>query len=161
MAAKECLQLYLCNHHMFSKGATDFAFCNEAMQRSKPWEWVAHLCVHSRIRKGWHHFKALQRQSIEAVITVQDRPFPENAPEYQHYQFLLYRWALDLLPFLLEKSAVSLELADVLHGSTFTMMAQKFPQRRRLVKEVIARYLVWVATAKVALGNGKLFQIIR
>jgi len=60
MAAKKCLKLYLCNHHMFSKGATDFAFCNEAMQRSIPWEWVARLGVHSRIRKGWHHFKALQ-----------------------------------------------------------------------------------------------------
>jgi len=117
--------------------------------------------MRERWREKGHHFKALQRQSIEAMITVQDCPFPENAPEYQHYQFLLYRWALDLLPFLLEKSAVSLELADVLHGSTFAMITQIFPWKRRLVKEVIARYLVWVATAKVALGNGKLFQIIR
>ena len=39
-AAKECLQLYLCSHHNFPWGATEFACHNKAMRRSKPWEWV-------------------------------------------------------------------------------------------------------------------------
>jgi hypothetical protein len=65
-AAKECLQLYLCSHRDFSKGATEFACRDMAICRSKPWAWVARLGVRSRIRKGRRHFKALRRQSIKA-----------------------------------------------------------------------------------------------
>jgi hypothetical protein len=146
-ATKECLQLYLCNHHNFSKAATEFSCHDKAMQRSKPWEWVTKLGIHSRIRKGRHHFKVLQRRSIKAWHIVYQDHFPENSPKHQHYQFLSYRWALDLLPFLLEKSAVSSELADVLQHCTFAMMAWEFPWRMRLAKEAIGKYLLQVESA--------------
>ena len=60
-AAKECLQLYLCSHRNFSKGVPEFAYRDMAICRSKPWTWVSRLGVHSRIRKGRHHFRALRR----------------------------------------------------------------------------------------------------
>ena len=146
--AKECLQLFLCSHRNFSKGATDFACYDKAIRRNKPWEWVARLGVHSRIRSGRRQFKLLQCRSIRArAFFSQDHSFPENSPENKYYRFLSYRWALDLLPFLLEKSAISSELADVLHGCTFTTMAWKFPRRMRLAKEAIGKYLVRVESA--------------
>jgi len=143
-ASKECLQLFLCSHHNFPRGATEFACHNKAMRRSKPWEWVVRLGVHRRIRDKRRHFTLLQRRSIDALgsIIYQHHPFPESSPEHQYCRFLSYRWALDLLPFLLEKSAISLELAHILHRRTFTMMAQKFPWRRKLAKEAITRYLL-------------------
>ena len=145
-AAKECLQLYLCSHHKYSRGATEFACHNKAMRRNKPWEWVARLRVHSRSRNERRRFTLLQRRSIDALgsIIYQHHPLLESSPEHQYFRFLSYRWALDLLPFLLEKSATSLELADILRRRAFTMMAQKFPRRRRLAKEAIARYLLRV-----------------
>jgi len=148
-AAKECLQLYLCNHHKFSKGATEFTHHDKMLRRSKPWEWVARQRVHRRIgRKGWRHFKALWYLSLHASdIIYQGQSFPKNSPEHQFFQFLSYQWALDLLPFLLEKSAVSLELADVLHCCTFAMMAWEFPRRMQLAKKAIRKYLLWVESA--------------
>jgi hypothetical protein len=147
-AAKECLQLYLCSHRDFSKGATEFACRDMAICRSKPWAWVARLGVHSRIRKGRRHFKVLRRRSIKASRRVHwDYFFPEKFPEHQYDRFLSYRWALDLLPFLLEQSPVSLELADVLRGYTLAMMAWRFPRSMRLAKEAIGKYLLRVDSA--------------
>ena len=147
-AAKECLQLYLCGHRNFSKGATEFARRDMAICRSKPWAWVARLGVHSRIRKGRRHFKALRRQSIKASRKVYwDYSFPETFHEHQYYRFLSYRWALDLLPFLLGQSPVSLELADMLRGYTLAMMAWRFPRSMKLAKEAIGKYLLRVDSA--------------
>jgi hypothetical protein len=150
MAAKECLQLYLCSHRNFSnlKEATRFTCHDKTMRRNKPWEWVARLRlgVHSRIWKARHHFKVQKFKSLETQPNCQHQyiSLPKNSPKRQYFQFLSYRWALDLLPLLLGKSAVSLELADVLHGCTFTMMAWEFPRSMRLAKEAIARYLLRV-----------------
>jgi hypothetical protein len=36
-AAKECLQLCLCNHHSFSKGARESAHHDNALRRNQPW----------------------------------------------------------------------------------------------------------------------------
>jgi len=144
-AAKECLQMYLCSHRNFSKGAAEFACRDKALRRSKPWDWVARLGVHSRIRKGRHHFRILRRQSTKAQIDFyRKNSFPENSPQHQLYRSLSYQWALDLLPFLLEKSAVSLELANVLRGCTFVMMAWEFPRSMRLAKGAIGKYLLRV-----------------
>ena len=143
-AAKECLQLYLCNHHSFSKATTEFACRDKAMHRYKPWEWVARLGVHSPIWKARHHFKVQQRNFVKARVIHQNISYPENSPQHQYCRSLSYRWALDLLPFLLERSAVSLELADILRGCTFTMMAWGFPRRRRLAKKAIAKYILRV-----------------
>jgi hypothetical protein len=146
-AAKECLQLYLCSHHKFSKRATQFTLHDQILHQSKPSAWLARLGVHSRIWKARHHFKVQEHNFIKTRTISLYNSFPENSPEHQYYQFVSYRWALVLLPFLLEKSPVSLELADVLRGSAFTMMAQEFPRRRRLAKEAIAKYLLRVESA--------------
>jgi hypothetical protein len=69
---------------------------------------------------------------------------PNNRSEREYWRSLSYRCALDVLPFLLEKSAISLELAEVLRGCTFTTMGQRFPRRIRLAKDAITRYLLRV-----------------
>ena len=131
---------------IFSKAATQFTLHNQTLHQSKPLRWVAWLGVHSRIWKARHHFKVQQLNSVKAqeIYQTQTDSYPEHSPEHQYLLFLSYRWALDLLPLFLERSAISLELANVLHHCTFTMMAWKFLQRRRLAKEVIAKYLLQV-----------------
>ena len=165
MAAKECLQLYLCSRHNFSKGATEFALHDRTLRRSKPLAWLARLGVHSRIRKARHHFKVRQYKSLKARTHIsQHSSFPKSSPQYQYYRSLSYKWTLDLLPFLLERSAISLELADVLRRCTFTMMAWKFPRRRRLAKEAITKYFLRVGRARHELhlqtGGKRLFPLV-
>jgi len=144
-AAKECLQLFLCNHNTFSKGATDFSRCDKALLRDKPSAWFRRRGVHSRIRKARHHFNVRQHELLEIHIHIdQYHPFPENSPQHEYCRSLSYRGSLDLLPFLLEKSEISLELAQALRSRTFTTMAQRFPRRMRLAKEAISRYLLRV-----------------
>ena len=96
--------------------------------------------VRSRIWKAWN----LQLEASSSIYIEQDASFPEKSPEHKYYRSLSYQWALDLLPFLLENSAISLELAEVLRRCTFTMMSWQFPRRRRLAKEAISRYLLRV-----------------
>jgi hypothetical protein len=48
---------------------------------------------------------------------------------------------------MLEKSAISLELADVVRRRTFTTMAQRFPRRKMLAKEAMMKYLARVESA--------------
>ena len=125
-----------CSHRNFSKGAKESAHRDKALRRSKPWEWAAQLGVHSRIWKGRHHLKAQQRKSLKIKIFISQYDYvPKTFPEHEYYRYLSYQWALDLLPFLLERSTIYLELADVLRGCTFTTMAWKFPRRRKLAKE--------------------------
>jgi hypothetical protein len=148
-SAKECMQLYLCSHRNFSKGATEFACRDQELRRSKPWEWLTRLGVHSRIRKGRHHLKVQQHKSIRVEfhrydVIYEDLSFPKISPKHQYSRFLAYRWALDLLPFFLGRSAISLELANVLRGCTFTTMAWSFPRRRKLAKDAMAKYLLRV-----------------
>ena len=139
-AAKECLELCLCSHRNFSKGTVEFA-CYKGLRRSKPWAWIARLGVHSRIRKARQYLVRMQR------VVDQHASLPENSPEHEYYRSLAYRWALDLLPFFLEKSDISLELAEVLRNRAFTTMAQIFPRRRRLAKEAITKYLLRIESA--------------
>lgn len=78
-----------------------------------------------------HDLKVRQHKSLKARFTIdQHFPLSENPPEDEYYRSWSYRWALDLLPFFLEKSAISLEVADVLRSRTFTMMGEKIPRRR-------------------------------
>jgi hypothetical protein len=143
-AAKECLELCLCSRGKFSKGAVEFA-CDKGLRRSKPWAWIARLGVHSRIRKARQY--VIRQQTLPTVVD-QHASLPENSLEHECYRSLAYRWALDLLPFLLEKSDISLELAEVLRSrSTFTTMAQRFPRRRRKAKEAITKYLLRAESA--------------
>jgi hypothetical protein len=143
-AAKECLQLCLCSYRHFSKGAMGSSHGDRALRRSKPSAYRARMGVHGRILEARQHFKAQLKASI---YIVQDNSFPENSPEHKHYQSKAYQWALGLLPHFLEKSGISLELAEVLRTCTFTMMAQQFPRRKRLVKKAIAKYLLQVESA--------------
>jgi len=143
-AAKECLQLCLCNRREFSKRATQLACRNKDLLRNKPWAWKVRLGVCSRIWKSRHHLQARQRKSTEIY---QHASFPENSPLDEYYRILSYKWRLDLLPLFLEESAISLELADVLRSCTFTVMAQLFPWRIKLVREAITTYLLRVESA--------------
>ena len=151
--AKECLQLCLCSHHKFSKGVTESALHDKVIRRNKPWAWKTRLAVHSRIRTAMHRVAVREWKSFQAWPYIwQYAPFPLNqsSSEHEHYRFFAYQWRLDLLPIFLEKSAISLELADVLRTRTFTTMAQRFPRRMRLVREAIAAYLLRVEEAAVA-----------
>jgi len=112
--------------------------------------------VHSRIWKARHHSQVLLRVKGR-IYNFPDASYPENSPHHEYCRSLSYRWALDLLPFLLDKSAISLELAEVLRRRTFTTMAQQFPRRKRLAKEAIAKYLLRVEESAVGsswIANG-------
>ena len=147
-ASKECLQLYLCSHLRFSKGSVESAHRDNMLRRSKPSLWRTRLGPHSRIRKARHHIKVWKWKKLLKTPCFGPFPFPENSLEvYDYYRSLLYRWALDHLPSFLEKSAISLELAEILHHHTFTTMAQKFPRRIRLAKDTIRKYLLRVESA--------------
>jgi len=140
-AAKECLQLCLCSHHSFSMGAMESTLRDKTLRRYKPFAWRTRLGFHSRIQKGLNYVqvKLFNRWSIQDPSSL-----PKNSLQFEFYLYLSYQWALDLFPFLLAKSATSLELAKALHCPTFAMMAQRFPRRMRLVKEAIGRYLLRV-----------------
>lgn len=140
-AAKECLELCLSNHHNFSKGATEFACRDKKLRRSKPWTWIARLGVHSRIQNARQH---LVRHQKPPTVIDQFAYIFEHSPEYKYYRSLAYRLALNLLPFLLEKSDISSELAEVLRSRIFTTMAEEFPRSRRLAKKAITKYLLRV-----------------
>ena len=118
-AAKGCLQLCLCNHQSFSKGAREFAHHDNALHRNQPWVWIGQLGVHSRIRKGRHNLKVQQHKSFfkNDIVIDQYSSFPENSLKEEYCRSLIYKWLLDMLPFLLEKSGISLELAKVLRGN--------------------------------------------
>jgi hypothetical protein len=141
IASKESLKLYLCNHRNFSNKVM---VSENVLRRNKPWLWRGRLGVHSKIRKGRHYFKVRQLESLKCQIAILTPSFPDHSPEHEYCRFLSYQWALDLLPFFLEKSAVSLELAEALRRCTFTTMAQRFPRRMRLAKAAITRYLLGV-----------------
>ena len=142
-AAKECLELCLCSHRNFSKGTMEFACRDKGLRRRQPWAWIARLGIHSRIRKARQH--SVRQQKWEITVD-QFASLSENSPEHEYYRSLAYRLALNLFPFLLEKSAISLELAEVLRRRTFTTMAKKFPRRRKLANEAITKYLLRVAS---------------
>ena len=139
-AAKECLQLCLCSHHHFSKGVLESVHHDRELRRNRPSAWIKRMGVRSRIWKARH--LPLLKASI--YIEQHDDSFPEKSLEHEYYRSLSYKWALDLLPFLLENSAISLDLAEALRRCTFTTMVQEFPRRGRMAKEAIARYLLRV-----------------
>jgi hypothetical protein len=140
IASKECMQLCLCLHSKFSNGAMDSADRDKVLRRSSPSLWRRRLGLHSRIRKARRHFEARQLKSLKGKDYLDQSVPLEN----DYSRSLSYRWALDLLPYFLEKSAISLELAEILCGCTFTTMGQKFPWRMRLAKEAVAKYLLRV-----------------
>ncbi|KIM37588.1 hypothetical protein M413DRAFT_30784 [Hebeloma cylindrosporum] len=150
-AAKECLQLCLCSHNTFSKGATEFFHRDKSLRRDKPWAWIRRSGVHSRIWIARHHSKVRLLKSTKRWYTIDPGcRYPEGSPIHEYLRSLPYRGALELLPSLLEKSAISFDLAEVMRRRTFTTMAQRFPRRTRLAKEAIKKYLSRVESA---MGN--------
>ena len=145
-AAKECLELCLCSHHKFSVAATDSVCDDKGLLRNKPWAWKARLGVHSKMRKTMHHLTVQRRKLLKfgRKVTSQFPSPPLSASEHGDYQFLTYQWGLDILPFLLEESAISLELVAVLRSRTFATMAQKSPRKMKLAKAAISTYLLRV-----------------
>jgi len=156
-AAKECLQLYLCSYDKFSKEAITESACHaKVLLRNKPWAWKARLGLHTRIRKAIRHLTIQSWKSFEAGRHDVDQyaSFLHSSPEHECYRLLSYRWALDLLPFLLERSGISSELVDLLQRrATFTTMAQEFPRRTMLARKAIAKYLLRAESAVIA-GEG-------
>jgi len=148
IASQECLQLFLCNHHIFSNRVVESTDWDDALRRNKPWLWKRRLGTHSKIRKGRNHLKVRQQKLPETPLVESYFSFPNtlSSPKYDYYRSLSYQWALDLFPFLLERSAISLQLADVLRCCTFTTMGQKFPRKMRVAKDEIAKYLVRVGS---------------
>ena len=73
---------------------------------------------------------------------------PQKILEHEYCRSLLYRGSLELLSFLLEKSAILSELTNMLCCCTFMKMAQRFPWRLRLAKEAIERYILLVESAE-------------
>jgi len=146
-ASKECLQLCLCNHYKFSKGVMESVHRDNALRRNEPSLWRRRLGVFSRIRKGRHYLKVRQWKSFKTRqfgSSARNATFLDNTPGHEYCRSMWYRWALDRLPSFLEKSAISLELVEVLRGHTFTTMGQRFPRRMRLAKDVIMKYLLRV-----------------
>jgi len=148
-AAKECLQMCLCNHHKFSKGTTALAYHDKVLLRNNPWAWKVRLRINSRIRKAMRRLTIWQWKSITQTDIFQDDhdSFPQSSLEHEYYRSLSYQWRLDLLPIFLEKSVISLELANLLRSRTFTTMAQRFPRRVKLAREAIRTYLSRVDSA--------------
>jgi hypothetical protein len=148
IAAKECLELYLCSHHKFSKGTTEFTHHDQELRRNKPFMWKAQLGVKSRIHKVRHHIKLLKYKSLKTrIFSHQGSFFSKKSPDHEYYRSLTYQWALDLLPVLLGESVISCDLANMLHRRTFTTMAQRFPKRSRWANEAIMKYLLRVESA--------------
>jgi len=119
MASKECMQLCLCSHHKFSKRAVESAHQDNMLRSSKPWLWKRRLGVHSRIRECRHYLKVrrsklieVQRRAYGSRFFPDRRLFSGSFPEHKYYRSSLYGWGLDLLSSILEKSAISLELAE-------------------------------------------------
>jgi len=149
-AAKECLQLCLCSHHKFSKRVTELTLHDRVLLRNKPWAWKARLGIHSRRHRAMCHVAVQQWKYLKAWTYIsQYASFPRSSCEHEYYRSFVYQWRLDLLPIFLEKSAISLELADISRTRTFTTMAQMFPQRMRLAREAIAAYLLRVEESTV------------
>ena len=148
-AAKECLELCLCSHHKFSMEAKESAYRDKALLRNKPWAWKTRLGDHSRIRKTIRHLASQRWKSVVTQSDIsKDAFFPRSSLEHvEYYRSLSYQWRLDLLPIFLEKSVISLELANLLRSRTFTTMAQRFPRRVKLAREAIRTYLSRVDSA--------------
>jgi len=146
IAAKECLELCLCSHHKFTKGAMTPTRHDKVLLREQPWAWKLRLGIHSRIQKAIRQLTVQRWKSLKAWTHDIDQypSFPHNSFMDEYYRFLSYQWRLDLLPIFLGKSAISLELANVLRTRTFTTMAQRFPRRMRLAREAIMTYLLRV-----------------
>ena len=102
------------------------------------------LGVYSRIRKSRRY---IQVQQHLPFVPFHHDPFSERSPKDEFCRSLSYRWTLDVLPFLLERSEISLELAQALRGCTFAMMASGFPRSVRLAKKAMAKYLLRVESA--------------
>ena len=118
---------------------------DKALRQSKPFVWIRRLGVHARIGKSRRQLNVWQWKLLERQIRIdQHASLAVDSPEYEYYWSLVYRWKLDLLPFLLERSSISLELVGVLRRCTFARIAQKFPRRTKLAKEAITRYLLLV-----------------
>jgi hypothetical protein len=145
IATKECLQLCLCSYHHFSRRVIESAFGDKMLHKHKPWAWRGRLGVHSRIRKSRHWLRVKQHKKIKTRCNNSEfLSFSKEDLKNVYYLSLVYKWALDLLPLLLERSTISLELAKMLDSCTFTMMALDFAWRLRVAKDAMRRYILQV-----------------
>jgi hypothetical protein len=132
-AVRDCLDLYLCNRRLLQKRRSRCDRWHAGMRRMIPWLW--------RVRFGIpnvYHRKRLGRKS--RVFNICRGSHRVSFPGVEGYQLALYEWALIVLPFFLENSLVSRELADHSSRSTFSMVSVRFPHLTRLAKVAILTY---------------------
>ena len=138
-AVRECLELYLCNRRLkFQKRRSQCNRWYAQRRREAPWIWK----VRSGTRSIYHPKRLGQKAKSFNTCRGSERPVAFSGVE--GYQLALYEWALIVLPFLLESSELSLELADYLNRSTFLMVSVRFPYLTRLAKVAISKYLMRV-----------------
>jgi len=150
-AVKECLRLCLCSHHHFPKRVIESVRGDRILCRNKPWEWRRRLGAHGRIRKSRHQFMVRERRKFKAThqlfFSYPSRPTIQTLVEDEYSRSFVYEWALDLLPLLLGRSAVSSEMADVLRNCIFATMGLEFPRKTRVAKDAMRRYILRVESA--------------
>ena len=129
-AVRECLDLYLCNRSFLQKQRSRFNRWRDGMRRTTPWLW--------RVRFGTRNRNHPWRK-IRAFNTCHGSR-PLAPPGMEGFRIALYEWALMVFPFFLERSTVSLELAEYLSRSTFSIVSVRFPYLTRLAKVAILKY---------------------
>jgi hypothetical protein len=138
-AVRHCLELYLCNRRLeFQKRRSQCDRWYAGRRRETPWIW--------RVRFGTRSIYHPKRpgQKAKSFNTCRgSRPVAFSGVE--GYQLALYEWALIVLPFFLESSELSPELADYLDRSTFLMVSVRFPYLTRLAKVAISKYSMRVS----------------
>ncbi|KIM37526.1 hypothetical protein M413DRAFT_257021 [Hebeloma cylindrosporum] len=138
-AVMECLSLYLCNRAFFQKRRSRFEPWRARRRRTSPWLW--------RMRFG--PCNIYHRNHPKAGTFDRRRGSrPVASPGLEDYQVALYEWALIVLPFFLENSAVSPDLAEHLSRSTFSINSVRFPYLTRRARLAISTYLLRVKVSQ-------------
>jgi len=135
-AVGECLELYLCNRHLLQKQRSQFDRRHATMRRTTPWLWR----VRFGTRNAYH--RNHPRRKTRAAFNICRRSRALAPPGIEAFQIALYEWALIVFPFFLERSTVSLKLADHLSRSTFSIVSARFPYLTRLAKVAILKYSI-------------------
>lgn len=134
-AVRDCLDFYLCNRRLLQKRRSRCDRWHYRMRRTTPW-------LH-RVRFGTLNVYHQKRPGRKTRVFNPSRGSRRVAfPGVEGYQLASYEWALMVLPFFLENSVVSLELADYLSHSTFSIVSVRFPHLTRLAKVAISTYSI-------------------
>ena len=102
---------------------------------------IPFLLGHGRVRKSRH------REGRKFKATRRFASFDPDWLNNESWRSMVCEWALDLLPLLLGRSAVSSEMTDVLRGCTFAMIGIEFLRKMKVAKVFMRRYILRVESA--------------